>query len=121
MNILFFENNQLNSKKNYLLQAVESAANGKRIETVTNFENLSKRLKRLSYTIAAAVLFASSSETLSGILLLKEFFEDIRVILILPDRMPETISKGHLLRPRFLTYADSDFEEVRAVLTKMLK
>jgi hypothetical protein len=32
-----------------------------------------------------------------------------------------TIAKGHTLRPRFLTYADSDFAEVVAVLSKMFE
>ena len=44
----------------------------------------------------------------------------LRLILILPDREKGTISKGHLFRPRYLTYADGDFLDVAAVLAKMI-
>ena len=36
-------------------------------------------------------------------------------------REEDTVSKGHLLRPRYLTYADGDFEDVAAVLEKILR
>ncbi|MCD6199973.1 MAG: hypothetical protein J7K15_15635, partial [Deltaproteobacteria bacterium] len=50
----------------------------------------------------------------------RDLIWDLRLILILPDREAGTIAKGHILRPRFLTYLDSDFTEVAAVLKKML-
>ena len=58
---------------------------------------------------------------LEKILTLQDLLSDIRIILILPDRTPNTISKAHKLAPRFLTYLDSDFGEIKAVLHKMLK
>ncbi|NVM57217.1 MAG: hypothetical protein HWN51_03755 [Desulfobacterales bacterium] len=67
-----------------------------------------------------AVLLAASREELSDILSIRDLLTDIRVILVLPDRDDDTIAKGHTLRPRFFTYADSDFVEIAAVLSKML-
>ena len=44
----------------------------------------------------------------------------LRVILILPDADPQTIARGHNLRPRYLSNIQSDFQDVAAVLRKML-
>jgi len=38
-----------------------------------------------------------------------------------PDQEENTIAKGHSLRPRFVTYADSDFPDVVAALGKTLR
>jgi hypothetical protein len=48
-------------------------------------------------------------------------FGNIKIVLILPDRNNETIVIGHKLRPRFLSYTDSDFIDVAVVLENMLK
>ncbi|MDP3029372.1 MAG: hypothetical protein Q8O04_07735 [Deltaproteobacteria bacterium] len=37
-----------------------------------------------------------------------------------PDQEKDTIAKGHSPRPRFVTYADSDFLDVAAALGKIL-
>jgi len=52
---------------------------------------------------------------------MRDFLEDVRLILILADSSAETVARGHLLRPRFLTYTDHDMSEVSSVLGKMIK
>ena len=47
------------------------------------------------------------------------FFRRLRIILVLPDRAPETIKIGYQLEPRFLSFVDKGFSEVKAVLKKM--
>lgn len=121
MNVLLYISCGSRPEKIGLLSKIESAVLDNTVEVINGFEKLLERLKRFSHTIEVAILFAYSKDALSNILSVKELLEDVRIILILPDRLPETISKGHLLRPRFMTYADSDFEDVKAVLIKMLK
>ena len=121
MNVLLYISCGSRPEKIGLLSKIESAVLDNTVEVINGFEKLLERLKRFSHTIEVAILFAYSKDALSNILSVKELLEDVRIILILPDRLPETISKGHLLRPRFMTYADSDLEDVKAVLIKMLK
>ena len=45
---------------------------------------------------------------------------NLRLVLILPDRDKETIAMAHTLRPRFVTYANGNYSELREVLKKML-
>jgi hypothetical protein len=67
-----------------------------------------------------AILLVAEQEELQALLSIRDWIADLRLILILPDREKGTISKGHLFRPRYLTYADGDFLDVAAVLAKMI-
>ena len=64
---------------------------------------------------------AANKKQLSDLLLIKEELRNLKIILILPDSKSDTISGGHELYPRFVSYIDSDFKEVGAVLEKMIK
>ena len=119
---------------NLLLYATETGGIGKRIQRVIeglvpeeNTEiyrtigSLSNRLQQPRCELAIAVLLASSIQDLLDLLSVSDLFDDLRVILLLPNREKDTIAKGHIFRPRFLTYADGDLMDVAAVLSKMLQ
>jgi hypothetical protein len=46
-------------------------------------------------------------------------FRDVRIILVLPDTEEQTIAMAHRLRPRFLTYIDSNIAALGTVVSKM--
>jgi hypothetical protein len=85
------------------------------------FESLKHRLCQPSNNLDIVVLTASNEEELLQIYSLGAFLLDLRIVLILPDRKPNTISKAHALGPQFLTYMDSSLEEVKRVLNRMLE
>ncbi len=89
-------------------------------EICRTLESLSSRLVHMGSHPDIAVLLATSQKELSNIYSIRQLLADIRIILILPDRQPETISKGHKLYPRFLSYTDGSFKDIAAVLEKML-
>ncbi len=91
------------------------------LEIYRTIESLSDRLCQPQQDATVAVVIAVSRETLVDIITIKEFFSNIRLILVLPDRESDTVAKGHMLRPRFMTYADTDLGEVPAVIEKMLE
>ena len=90
------------------------------MEIYRTIESLSQRLRQPEKNLTVAVLFATSSRELLDIISIKDLLFNVRIILILPDREEDTITKGHSLRPRFLTYADSNYGDIAAVLCKML-
>ena len=67
-----------------------------------------------------AILFPANHEELSRLVSLRHLLCDKQIILILPNAQPQTISNGHALRPRYISYADSDFSDVAAVCDKMM-
>jgi hypothetical protein len=104
-----------------LQNVVETFSWKDRLDICWTFESLKRRLCQPSNDLDIIVLTASDEKELLQIYSLGAFLLDLRVVLILPDRKPSTISKGHALVPRFLTYIDSDLVEVESVLSKMLE
>ncbi len=102
---------------------IETKVPNENIEVHRTIDSLNLRLRQLklnnSYDLSIAVILAGRKEDLFDILSIRKLLRDIRIILILPDRDENTIAMGHHLRPRLLSYADSDFSEVVAVLAKM--
>jgi len=103
-----------------LQKVVEAMVPVHNTEIYRTVETLTRRLREPAHRPSIAVLLAASREDLLEILSIKELIWDLRIILILPDREKDTIAKGHALRPRFLTYSDSDVTDVAVVLRKML-
>ena len=104
-----------------LQKAINAAVPEELTEVYRSLESLSQRLYQLTYKLKIAVLLAASREELLGILSIRDLLDDIRIILILPDREKKTVSEGLRLYPRFFTYVDSNFNDVTGVLEKMMK
>ena len=104
-----------------LQQKIEAVIPAENMEIYRTFEDLSERFHQPLNNLSVAVLLAASREDLQELLSIRDLITDVRLIAVLPDRKKETIAKGHLLRPRYLAYADGDFADVVAVLRKMLE
>ncbi|MDD5168467.1 MAG: hypothetical protein PHN75_06590 [Syntrophales bacterium] len=102
-----------------LQRVIEMLFTREQIEIYRTIDMLAGRLHQPLTEPSIFVILTSSTQELNEMLGLKETLSDRRIILVLPDSEPDTISRGHSLRPRFLTYTDSDFLEVLAVLGKM--
>lgn len=63
-----------------------------------------------------AVIMVAEHEELVELARLKNTWDRLWTILVLPDSEPETVTLGHAIRPRFMTFAESDFGDVVAVL-----
>jgi hypothetical protein len=91
----------------------------RRIEKYRDLAGLGKKLHE-PYNHGDVVLLApASKEELSHLLDLQDLLSGTRIVLVLPDRDEETVAMGHRLRPRMVSYNDSDYLDVAAVLTRM--
>ena len=104
-----------------LLGIIEGLAVNGKIEIYRSIDSLVQRLRKPTFDIDVFILIASNKKQLSEVLLIKERLRDIKIILILPDRESDSISRGHEVYPRFVSYIDSDLKDVGAVLEKMMK
>jgi hypothetical protein len=84
-------------------------------------DDLSQSLRHPTEDSSVAILLVSNQEDLKNILSIRYLFQNIKTILLLPNKAPETVALAHQLRPRFLTDINTDLAEVIAVLKKMLK
>jgi hypothetical protein len=90
-----------------------------KFEICRSVNELSRRLRQPVFGPTVALLLASSKAELQDILSIRDLLGDAKIILIVPDANPDTLAKGHTLKPRFLTYSESDFIDVIAVLKRM--
>jgi hypothetical protein len=103
-----------------LQRMIQDVVPRERLEIFRTFDGFSERLRKPMDDIPVVVILAASDGDLLTILSISHLLYDVRFILILPDREDPTVAIGHSLRPRFLSYTDSDFREVTAVLGKMI-
>jgi hypothetical protein len=119
MKLLFYAK-VLEGFGNKVLGVIQSLVPLSQIETHRTIESLNCKLRQPINNLDTAVMLASNKEDLLDLLSLRDLFWNLRIILIIPDRKSGTVAMGHMLRPRFLSYADGDFKDVAAVLEKML-
>jgi hypothetical protein len=118
--IIFFSTMSEGTGKR-LLQSIEEVVSEKDLELCRNTNALFMMLCRPRNGATIAILHTSSEREFADIFPLRDLLLDIRVILVMPDSDPKTLSKGHLLRPRFMTDCNSDFKEITAVLKRMIE
>ena len=119
MTILFFDNK--NEIGNEIQEVMGKQIKKEGIEIYRTAENLYSRFHMPKADISIMVLLADSKTVLIDLFLIRNLFFDIPIILILPDRDEETISRGHKFYPRFVSYVDSNFSELALVLNKMIR
>jgi len=120
MNLLLYTSGTDYASRQLVEMAITFAARGT-AEIFHSLENLTNRLTQPKKNQTAVVLHAATEKELAHILSINDFLHDIKLILILPDREKRTVAKGHKLHPRFLSYADSDFSVISAILNKMFE
>ena len=121
MNVLFYSR-ETEEAGERLERMVEVLIPEEKREVYRTIHSLSSRLRRpKDCDLTIAVLLAAGRKDLADILSIHDLLCDVRIILILPDREEDTVAWGHSLQPRFLSYIDSDFTDVAAVLYKMIR
>jgi hypothetical protein len=118
--ILFYAS-EASGVEERLHKVVEGLASRRSLEVHRTMESLSERLTMPVYDTSIVVLLVANRKELMEVAAVQHLFYDVRSILILPNRDSDTMAIGHSLRPRFVTFRDSDFSDVEAVLHKMIE
>ena len=103
-----------------LLQSLETVIPSGEMKICRSVDQLSGTLHQPGSRLAIVILLTLSRRELLDILFLRDLLGEMKIILILPDSHPETLMKGHLLRPRFLCDQTGNFQEVAAVLDRLI-
>ena len=106
-----------------LLRVIETVVTVRNIKTYRTIDSLSRGLRQRRNDDDIAILLASSKVELHylNLISLRNLLSDMKIIVILPDSNADTVAKGHILKPRFLSYCDGDFQDVVAVLSRMIE
>jgi hypothetical protein len=93
------------------------------LESIGIFQTLESfydRIRQGRTDITAAVVFASDRQDIIKLQGIRELISDMRMIMILPDAEEESVKMGHSFYPRYISFTDSTFEDVAAVLQKII-
>ena len=106
-----------------LLRVIETVVTARDIKTYRTIDSLSRGLRQRRNDDDIVILLASSKVELHylNLVSLRHLLSDMKIIVILPDSNADTVAKGHILKPRFLSYCDGDFQDVAAVLSRMIE
>ena len=89
------------------------------VDVFSSLRELAKRLLYAGYENTMILFMAGNNEELLDIFSISNLFRKFRTVLILPNREPGTLKIGSLLEPQFISYMDSDFSDIRAVVSHM--
>ena len=102
-----------------LKQIIEIMFSLEKFEILSSLKIMEDQLRSSLSDDFVLILQISSFCEMQSIIALKELLIDHRIILILPNDEPDTAVLAHSLRPRLITYRDSDFLDVAVVLSRM--
>ncbi|MEW6266513.1 MAG: hypothetical protein AB1641_25860 [Thermodesulfobacteriota bacterium] len=119
MNVLLYTS-RMDGPAGHLLEAVSNLLPLNRFDFLNTVDGLYDYPRRPGNDERLVIILALTQEEFHEVHTLRPWLSDVRLILVLPDSDRETIRAGHMLRPRFLSYAQSDFQDVAAVLAEML-
>jgi hypothetical protein len=91
------------------------------LEHYDSIDGFVQRLRRPVNDFAMVIICAGRQEEISEVLGFADLMVGIKTILIVPDRLPQTLSDALKLHPRYVGYADGDFSDVSLVAGRMLQ
>jgi len=104
-----------------LKSLIHAQISGTQIESCNSIEHISKILRQPLNNVSVVILLIASMEELVQVNSMQTLFDNIRVILILPDRIKDTIALGFKLKTSFISYVDNDLQDVASVLGQIKK
>lgn len=104
-----------------LEESCQRFAKETRFDVFRDIDSLTLRLRKPIHEYAFAIIMAVSQDEFDRILKISTLLIDLNVIIVLPDRNPETISAALQLHPRYMGFADSDLSDVSFVAERMLQ
>lgn len=90
------------------------------IETYSNLDDLLYRLRQPRLNLKIGVLSIGSAVELDQLVSIRELLADMRLVVVLPDNHPQTLSKVHAIGPRFITFAGAGLASLVSVVEKMM-
>ncbi len=102
-----------------LEQLIQDQLPNIQVETLGSISRIAQRLCRPLNGISVIILFIISGNQVEKLLTLKPFFDNTRLILVLPDTDKALVAKGLQLNPCFVSYLDNDPHDITSVLKKI--
>jgi hypothetical protein len=113
--ILFYAANE-----DRVVEALERQIADFSVVRCRSFDTMAKRLRRPRHGLHVALAVVSGQGDIERLDSIRGLLRDLRLVVVLPGRDETIVSWAHKLGPRFIAYADGGYEQVGAVLKKMM-
>jgi hypothetical protein len=113
--------NEMNEIRKEFENKIQEELSGIDFQTLNSIQTLSAILRKPMNQVSVIVILICSNDEFTDFINLIPFFENIRVILVLPDREERTLALGLKLSPSFISYIDNGVGDICAVLRKIQK
>jgi len=121
MNLILFIHQDASQQGKGLQKKMAQYFGKNTIQVVHTFNALRHILKQPSdYDQDVYVLLAESPGRLHELFCLFDLLDGRRIVLVLPDDAKTTVSMAHRFYPRFFTYISTAYDNLCAVLYKMI-
>jgi len=108
--------NDLTTLGKKLKNMTQTQVSGIQVEDCHSIEHISQILRQPLNNVSVLVLMVGSRDELIQFNSMSPLFDNIRVILILPDSKKDTFSLGLKLKPSFISDVNSNLKDVVSVL-----
>ncbi|CCK78639.1 hypothetical protein [Desulfobacula toluolica] len=113
--------NKLENIGGMLEDIIHEQVPGIKVEVCNSIDGLSQKFRQLLNNVSVVILLVAFRDELVQLNYMSPLFENTRVVLILPDRRKDTLALGFRLKTSFVSYIDSDLQDVASVLRQILK
>lgn len=118
--VLLLDTTQNNGADKSLLEKVRKVVASEQVEMFQSFNTLLRFLTSSVEDREILVLRPASAGELIEFMQIRNLMRDVQILLVAPDREPETIFLVHLLHPRYLAHEDGNFDDLASVLERIL-
>lgn len=104
-----------------VVESLKALLTGFRVKKCSSTMALEKCLRKPCHGMKIGLLVVGSLAEMLQIVELQNLVRDLRLVLVLPERDPKMVVLAHKLAPRFIAYADNGYDQIGAVLGRMVK
>ena len=110
------------TENNHVVETLERQLADFKVVRCRSIDTMGKRLRTPRHGLEVALLVVSArDDEMAQLSTIRNLFRDLRLVMVLPRRDDEVVAWAHKLGPRFIAYADNGYDQVGAVLEKLMQ
>ena len=103
-----------------VVQTLEQQLEPYKVTRCVSFSSVERCLRKPGHGLQVALMIVGDNAEMARLHTLDSLVRDVKLILVLPSHDSAMVASAHKLGPRFIAYMDNGYDQVGAVLEKML-
>jgi hypothetical protein len=107
-------------ENNRVVETLEHQLAPYKVARCVSLSTVEKRLRKPGHGMQVALMIVRNGDEMDQVNAIYNLVRDVKLILVLPTHDKVMVAQAHKLGPRFIAYADNGYDQVGAVLEKMM-